>query len=136
MKADINLPIKGKWFDMIARGEKKEEYRDCEHRQVQRAYLAASNNRWWFHTRKRIAIFRNGYTMKSRALAVKITGFDLRGKHDVKHTEWGEPTCRRSHLVIMLGEIIAKGPYADLKRILAQGQDKPTESEAEKCTGR
>ena len=129
MRVELNLPIERKWFDMIARGEKKEEYRDCEHRQAQRCYLWMSNCRWWSEHNP-VVILRNGYTMKSRALAVEITGFDLRGKHDVKHTEWGEPTCRRSHLVIMLGEIIAKGPYAELTRILTQGTDKPPESEA------
>ena len=34
MNVVLNLQIKGKWFDMIAYGGKREEYRDCEHRQV------------------------------------------------------------------------------------------------------
>jgi len=127
----LNLPIQRKWFEMIERGEKKEEYRDCEHRQAQRCYLWMSNCRW-FSEYNPVVILRNGYTKESRALAVRIVGGDLRGKAEVRHPEWGEPTGRRLHIVIKLGEIIAKGPYADLKRILAQGQDKPTESEAGK----
>ena len=90
MKPTLNLTMRRKWFDMVARGIKTEEYRDCENRQVQRAYLWASNNRDWSESRP-VAVFRNGYRMDSRALVVKIVGFDLRGREEVKHPEWGEP---------------------------------------------
>ena len=121
MKTKLNLTIKQKWFDMIARGEKKEEYRDCENRQVQRAYLAACNNRWW-EEEKPVIVFRNGYTMKSRALVAEIKGYDLRGRCGVRHPEWGEPSCRRLHIVVMLGTILYKGSYAEVKRWVMQSQ--------------
>ena len=79
MNVVLNLPIKGKWFNMIACGVKCEEYRDCEHKQVQRAFLWAANDPYWGLT-KPVAVFRNGYNMDSRALIVQIVGFDLR--HD------------------------------------------------------
>ena len=71
MKQTLNLTIQRKWFDMIAQGIKTEEYRDCENRQVQRAYLWAANNRYWYES-KPVAILRNGYRMDSRALVVRI----------------------------------------------------------------
>lgn len=119
---ELNLTLERRWFDMIARGEKKEEYRDCENRQVQRAYLAALNNPAWGWCRDPVVIFRNGYTMKSRALCVDITGYDLRGKDDVKHPEWGEPRRRRLHLVVELGDIRARDSYAEVKQCVADMQ--------------
>ena len=47
VKPTLNLTIRRKWFDMIAQGIKTEEYRDCENRQVKRAYLWSFNNRDW-----------------------------------------------------------------------------------------
>lgn len=114
MKPTLNLPIKAKWFDMIAHGVKHEEYRDCEHRQIQRAYLDAFNDvSYW--KRPRVAIFRNGYTMDAKALAVEIVGYDLRGRENVKHPDWGEPTCRRLHLVVKLGRILCFGKYTKVR---------------------
>jgi hypothetical protein len=122
MRVELNLPIERKWFDMIARGEKKEEYRDCEHRQVQRFYLWASNCDWWSEYDP-VVIFRNGYTMQSRALVARITGGDLRGRESVKHPEWGEPRCRRLHLVVQLGEILYRGTYAQVKEYIKQHKE-------------
>lgn len=119
MKPELNLTIKRKWLDKIANGVKFEEYRDCENRQVRRAYLAASNDvNYWY--RPRVAIFRNGYTMNVQALAVEIVGYDLRGSTTVKHPEWGEPKHRRLHLVVKLGKILCKGTYARVIDYIAQ----------------
>ena len=130
MNVVLNLPIKGKWFDMIAYGGKREEYRDCEHRQVQRAYLWAANDQWWGLTNP-VAIFRNGYTMKSRAMVVDIVGFDLRGRNNVKHPEWGEPKGRRLHLVVKLGQLVGVGPYGELKMMIAERKGKRAGKESE-----
>jgi len=118
MKVVLNLTINGKWFNMIAYGPKKEEYRDCENKQAQRAYLDAFNDVNFFH-RHPVAILRNGYTMQSRALVVKVVGFDLRGRRDVRHREWGEPTNRRSHIAIKLGEVLQVGRYRQVKEWIA-----------------
>ena len=119
MKVVLNLTIKGKWFNMIAWGDKKkkEEYRDCENKQAQRAYLAAFNDVNFFH-RHPVAVFRNGYTMQSRALVVEVVGFDLRSRDSVRHPEWGEPTNRRLHIVIKLGEVLQVGRYQQVKEWL------------------
>ena len=123
MKVVLNLTITGKWFNKIAWGDKKygykkEEYRDCENKQAQRAYLDAFNDVNFFH-RHPVAILRNGYTMQSRALVVKVVGFDLRGRRDVRHREWGEPTNRRSHIAIKLGEVLQVGRYRQVKEWIA-----------------
>ena len=118
MYVRLNLTIRGKWFEMIARGEKLEEYRDCENKQAQRAYLDAFNDVNFFHHHP-VAILRNGYTMQSRALVVKVVGFDLRGRRDVRHREWGEPRCRRSHIVVKLGAVLKRGTYREAKDWLA-----------------
>lgn len=122
MKPTLNLTMRRKWFDMVAQGIKTEEYRDCENRQVQRTYLWAFNNRYWSESRP-VAVFRNGYRMDSRALVVKIVGFDLRGREEVKHPEWGEPTGG-AHFVIMFDRIIARGTYAEVKEHLEKGDRK------------
>ena len=115
MRVALNLTIERKWFDMIASSEKREEYRDCENRQVRRAYLWAANDHYWGET-KPVAIFRNGYRMDSRALAVRIVGFTLRGSNKAMHPKWGEPVnCRRAYLVVMLGEVVARGTYAEVR---------------------
>lgn len=119
MRAVLNLTIKGKWFDMILRGEKREEYRDCENRQVQRAYLAACNNRT---LESKLMILRNGYTMTSRALVVEIKRWDLRGRYSVRHREWGEPTRRRLHIVIGLGNVIRVGKYSDIRKWIKESE--------------
>lgn len=126
MNVVLNLPINGKWFDMIARGEKREEYRDCEHRQVQRAYLWAANDREWGLT-KPVAVFRNGYSMDSRALAIGIAGFDLRGRESVKHPEWGEPKGRRLHIAVELGAVLKLGTYREVKEWLIESKRKDKE---------
>ncbi len=134
MKVELNLTIARKWFDMIVSGIKHEEYRDCENKQVQRAYLKACNGRWWQECDP-IVIFRNGYTMKSRAAAVKISGYDLRGRWDVKHPEWGEPRRRRSHIVVKLGQLVCVGPYGELKRMIAERNGKREGKESEVKNG-
>lgn len=123
MKQVLNLTLKQKWFNMIASGEKKEEYRDCEHKQVQNAYLDAFNDPNFLGDRDKVVVFRNGYTMDSRALVVEIVGFDLRGRENTRHPEWGEPKCRRLHLVVKLGNVLFKGKYKTAKTWLASRKE-------------
>ena len=127
MKSTLNLTIRRKWFNMIAQGIKTEEYRDCENRQVQRAYLWASNNRDWSESRP-VAVLRNGYRMDSRALVVRIVGFDLRGCESVKHPEWGEPKRSRLHIAVELGEVLFTGKYADAKQWLEAANHRDKEN--------
>ena len=114
MKPAINLPIKRKWFDMIAAGEKKEEYRDYENQQLFRLYNWMEQDKGWLLQRP-VAVFRNGYNMQSRALAVKIERVALRGSSEIKHPEWGEPKQKRLHFVVSLGNVLCVGKYCIIK---------------------
>jgi hypothetical protein len=88
----LHLTLKKKWFDMIASGEKKEEYRERKpfwHRRLN------------FQTYD-VVEFRNGYGKK-----VPMMRFDLKGiSADIGKKEWGaEP--HEIYFVIKLGERIA-----------------------------
>ena len=114
MRVALNLPIEREWLDMIASGVKREEYRDCENRQCVRLYNDTGLLGCMMPD-DLVAVFRNGYRMDSQALAVKLVGMTLRGGYGAMHPEWGEPKGRRAHFVLMLGKVIAKGTYAEVK---------------------
>lgn len=43
-------------------------------------------------------------------------GFTLSGSNKAMHPKWGEPVnCRRAYLVVMLGEVVARGTYAEVR---------------------
>jgi len=117
MRVALNLPIERKWLDMIASGEKREEYRDCENRQCVRLYNDTGHDGCKMPDNL-VAVFRNGYRMDSRALAVRLAGMGLRSGKEARHPEWGEPTGRRLHFVLKLGEVVASGTYAEVKELL------------------
>lgn len=73
----LTLPIKSKWFDMIAKGEKKEEYRDYTKYYKTRfeKYAAAAS----FKIR-----FRAGYRADSPLMECEVSLFYGKGKE-----EWG-----------------------------------------------
>lgn len=82
----LHLVLKAKWYDMIASGEKKEEYRE--------------NTSYWM---KRIGklhdvvCFHRGYTNTTMT-------FVIEGKsYGYGNPEWGAPTDRKV-LKIQLGE--------------------------------
>jgi hypothetical protein len=86
----LKLTIKKKWFDMIASGEKTEEYRTpgkwigC--RLDGRSYDAVQ--------------FRNGYSRTSPVVTLEYLGW----KCDHGRPEWGAPA--RPVIVIKLGKIL------------------------------
>ena len=53
--AVLSLVLKGKWYDMIERGEKREEYRD------DKVYWAIRLVNWDDDGRKCVVEFRRGY---------------------------------------------------------------------------
>lgn len=75
----LTLPIKRKWFDMIASGEKKEEYRDITHYYCQRfaKYLGVPS----FKIR-----FRAGYRSDSPLMECDVFLSSGQGRQD-----WGAP---------------------------------------------
>lgn len=111
----FNLTIKRRWFVAIATGEKREEYRKWQNAQCATAYSRL------FHTgvpKDAVAVFRAGYRMDSPALAVVVTGLELRCAKQAKHREWGEePGVAR--WVISLGEVLKQGDYLTVKTWMA-----------------
>lgn len=95
--AVLTLVLKGKWYDLIASGEKKEEYRDETYRYFLRI------NSWFFDSEEQkkpmVVAFSRGYTKPDMFFVVD--GFPLITRFK-KHPEWGEPDT--PHYVIKLGE--------------------------------
>ena len=118
MNIILNLTIKRRWFDMIASGEKREEYRSADNRQVAGTYKRLFNYRW--PSVVCTMILRNGYRMDSPALAVRMFGMTIRSGEQAEHPEWGEPTGSGSHFVIMFDRIISRGTYAEVKEELGK----------------
>lgn len=93
----LNLNLEKKWFDMIAAGVKREEYRA----------ITAYWTRRLFQLKKFDFVqFRNGYQPNSPIVLVELlwidTGF---GK-----PEWGAPAGRRVY-VLTLGDLVRGGRY-------------------------
>ena len=86
---ELHLNLKHKWYDMIASGEKTEEYRDIKPYYSDRFY-----NNHYTHV-----VFHKGYTNETMTFVKKSVTIGT-GK-----PEWGaEPNIR--YFVIKLGERI------------------------------
>ena len=112
MNVILNLTIKRQWFDMISSGEKHEEYRGLDNKQVARAFARSQ----FYHKSNGVMVLRNGYSMDSRALAVRVLLIEKFMTSLPYHPEWGEPNC--PHYSIVLGDIIHRGTYAEVKAAL------------------
>ena len=112
MKPLLNLTIKRRWFDMIASGEKSEEYRTASNRQVANAYCRAINGDGLGCMT--LMVLRAGCRMDSPALAVQVVDMSLHGAHEVRHPEWGERRGE-ARFVIALGIVRVCGNYAQVK---------------------
>ena len=87
----LHLTLKQKWFDLIASGDKKEEYRDIKPYWDRRL----NNNKF-------DAIqFRNGYSQHAPSMLIELkehlSGLGI--------TEWGAPEGAAVH-ILRLGRII------------------------------
>lgn len=96
--AVLPLVVKGKWYEMIERGEKREEYRLLTDYWMKRIF------NWNGYIPKRkgtpVVEFRLGYARNAKRMA-------FLGESPVivalpRHREWGEP--KGVHFVIGLGE--------------------------------
>ena len=105
------LPIKKKWFDMIASGEKKEEYREIKPYYKTRFYNAINevleketfaqqatnlilyNNEVWIDV-----LFRNGYRKNSPTIKCKC---NFAGKRTGKK-EWGAEEGKQYYVLKIL----------------------------------
>lgn len=94
--AVLPLVLKGKWYDMIDSGEKREEYRD------DKRYWNTRVSRWYKEGMAKVhhvVAFSRGYVKPTMFFRVDTL---VRVPHRINHPEWGEPTS--SHWVICLGE--------------------------------
>ena len=81
--AMLTLPIKKRWFDMIAAGEKTEEYREIKPYWTARFNAAWQGSLIGGEAERRVA-FRNGYSRTAPTLIATVTLDTGPGKE-----EWG-----------------------------------------------
>ena len=88
----LHLTLKKKWFDMIASGDKREEYREMK------PY-------WNKRLSKRYDVvkFRNGYKKDSPWVIVELDGVGT----SLGIIEWGAPPDKMVY-ILRLGEVIEK----------------------------
>lgn len=107
--AVLPLVLKGKWYDMIASGEKREEYRDWG--------VWCKRVSKWLHrfnqtprVKHLVVAFQRGYRKPSMWFEVSWVSSEqvLRARHP----EWGEPDV--PHFVIRLGRRVCISDSADL----------------------
>lgn len=102
----IVLPIKKQWFDMIASGVKKEEYRDIKPYYTSRFMSIGLLDKMSRPTNSNVwVMFRNGYSKSSPTLKALC-------RLDVKqgNTAWGaEPDTTYYVLIIEAIEKYSKG---------------------------
>ena len=105
----LPLVLKGKWFDMIASGKKREEYR------LPTLYWRKRLHNWdlkFTENTSPIVEFRRGYSANAPSMAFWCRGIETVGglmpyayvesPHDrCLHPEWGEPD--EPHFIIQLG---------------------------------
>ena len=117
MKPVLNLTIRRKWLDMIASGEKREEYRRTDNAQVVRAWSRWLNS--W--PDDAVAVLRAGYTMRAPAVVVEVVAMTIRGARDAARPDWGEERGV-ARFVLKLGRVLRAGEYADVRAWMeAQG---------------
>lgn len=87
----LHLTLKKKWFDMIASGFKREEYREIK------PYWAAR----FSLTRHDAVRFRNGYSKNSPSITVRL----LRIRCGIGNVGWGAPDGKVV-FILELGEIL------------------------------
>lgn len=94
--AILPLILKGKWYDMIDSGKKKEEYRDNKlfwRKRITNVIYKAGNE-----DEPIVVAFSHGYKKQDMFYVADRIFF----RDGSNHPEWGEPETR--HYVIELGE--------------------------------
>ncbi len=91
----LHLTLKKKWFDMIASGEKREEYRE-----IKPHWNARLGNKSYD-----AVLFRNGYNKDSPSMLVELKEITA---HGIGRREWGAPW--HSVYILRLGRIL-EGPH-------------------------
>lgn len=91
MKKVLKLTLNRHWFNQIAAGTKKEEYRTPS---------PWINSRVNAQKHYDLVEFRNGYQPQSQKITLEYKGF----RHGTGKQEWGA-TPNKNYLVILLGDI-------------------------------
>ena len=92
MKRILHLTLKKKWFDMIASGVKKEEYREMKPYWHKRLLNKGYD----------VICFRNGYAKDSPKVTVKYEGLSS----SLGIIEWGAPEGKPVY-ILKLGNILS-----------------------------
>lgn len=95
MKKTLHLTLKKEWFDMIASGEKREEYRAIKSYWIRRILGDKKGQ----HDK---ILFKNGYNSQSPQLLIEFKGATIRQGNP----EWGAPN--EKVIVLTLGKIIKR----------------------------
>ena len=102
----LHLTLKKKWFDMIASGEKEEEYRELKEYWIKRfctkewykyeaEFLHKAIDKYYD-----VVVFRHGYSKNAPMITVECKGISIgEGRH-----EWG---ANRECFIIHLGDILS-----------------------------
>ena len=103
--AILPLVLTGTWYDMIASGKKREEYRDAS------KYWRVRLHNWdraFTPDKTPVVEFRLGYAKDAPRMAFWCMGLETTGgmktyafTDKARHPEWGEPD--KPHFVIELG---------------------------------
>lgn len=109
----IVMPIKKKWFDLIASGEKKEEYRERKPYWARRLvgnWHQYNNNSVFYRGDYILPFgvkhveFRNGYSKNAPTVIVELLGLEVKEPNP----EWCEPEMEGGlFFALKLGEIIS-----------------------------
>ncbi|MBQ3342480.1 MAG: hypothetical protein IJG84_11330 [Kiritimatiellae bacterium] len=91
----LHLVLKRKWYDMIASGEKLEEYRTSDK-------VKGQIDKWYGHAlingKMSVVVFHDGYRRDRRSMAFLACKPEVRNRSS--NPDWGEPHC--DHYVIHL----------------------------------
>lgn len=87
---ELYLTLKKKWFDMIASGEKKEEYREIKKYWISR--LCSTSNMLDGCKEFDYIIFKNGYSKDAPTMKVQCLGIDF-GEPNPKWTDEPNKEC-------------------------------------------
>ena len=107
----LHLTLKKKWFDMIASGEKKEEYREIKQFWAKRlangieTYLTAFLPKGYGYKidwkEFDVIVFSHGYKRDRPQITVEFKGVDI----DTGKSKWGA-VPKKEYFVIKLGNIL------------------------------
>lgn len=96
----LPLVLKRRWFDLVATGQKREEYRDHTN------YWTTRIGNWFDRAGRdglsMVMEFRLGYAARAPRTAFLLDCLFIREAYTFPHPDWGEP-CG-AHFVLHLGE--------------------------------